>query len=442
MSEPELEDPRLAKRRRPFERQAESLILDHVPTPKQTPLPTPSGPDFRSGASNEPSPGPLDSDSQRGGPGSPVPSQNNLEKENDDDGTHDRGIVEEPFHSPRQSISPLEEIEGDQYIDLDSDRRAEKSSTSDGEIGKSHEDELSQADDASYKASVTISRRRKPSNRPVSKKGRNPSQISLRPRDPSSMPTTTSRQVSSSQSRHLSTSRTERVTWSRSPQKSYPGTKAGDEPNINDGPSENMAYQIADLSLYPVPQGSSVVTAIIRYSESKLPSNLMASYPSILGERGQVMRMTQVSLDSWLLLGYRYGDVACTRGSSTLRHADRMSSFRSDAASHDSDYPEDDGDEDDENGDEGTGEYRPHAVSSGQRLGRGDIRFRKRTRVPWLESDDLRLLAYKKDMDMEWKDIFEHFPDRTPGAVRTRWHMLRRNDPRTPKDDMSTEPAV
>ncbi|KAF2183887.1 hypothetical protein K469DRAFT_689636 [Zopfia rhizophila CBS 207.26] len=28
-------------------------------------------------------------------------------------------------------------------------------------------------------------------------------------------------------------------------------------------------------------------------------------------------------------------------------------------------------------------------------------------------------------MDMEWKEIFELFPDRTSGAVRTRWHMLQ-----------------
>ncbi|KAF2245133.1 hypothetical protein BU26DRAFT_578830 [Trematosphaeria pertusa] len=57
------------------------------------------------------------------------------------------------------------------------------------------------------------------------------------------------------------------------------------------------------------------------------------------------------------------------------------------------------------------------------------MRFPKRTRVPWLESDDLRLHAYKTTMDMKWKDIFECFPDRTPAAVRTRWHMLRGKHP-------------
>jgi hypothetical protein len=162
-----------------------------------------------------------------------------------------------------------------------------------------------------------------------------------------------------------------------------------------------MAYQIADISLYPVPQGSSVVTEIIRDSESKLPPNSMSLYPSILGERGQVIRMNRVSLDSWLLLGYRYGDVAYTRGSSTLRNADRMSSFRRDAASYDSNYPEDDGDEDDENGEEGTGEYRPHATSSNPGFRRDDKRFRQRTHKPWKESDEQRLLSYKDKMAMD-----------------------------------------
>lgn len=55
----------------------------------------------------------------------------------------------------------------------------------------------------------------------------------------------------------------------------------------------------------------------------------------------------------------------------------------------------------------------------------GDVRFRQRTRVPWLGLDDLRLL-YRNDIDMEWKDIFELFPDRTQAALRARLHMLQR----------------
>lgn len=74
-----------------------------MPTPKPTPLPTPSSPDSRSRTSN---------DGQGGGAGSPVLSPNNLDEENDDDGAHAYGVVEELPPSLRQSISSFEGIEG------------------------------------------------------------------------------------------------------------------------------------------------------------------------------------------------------------------------------------------------------------------------------------------------------------------------------------------
>ena len=65
------------------------------------------------------------------------------------------------------------------------------------------------------------------------------------------------------------------------------------------------------------------------------------------------------------------------------------------------------GEEDeDEDADEDTTEYKPHAMAQDPRFNKGDMRFRKRKRVPWLE-------------------IFKRFPDRTSGAVRTRYHMLQ-----------------
>ncbi|KAH8710111.1 hypothetical protein GQ44DRAFT_776770 [Phaeosphaeriaceae sp. PMI808] len=124
----------------PSERQVESVILDHVPTPKSTPLPTPSGPDSRSRASSEPSPGPLDNNSKGGGAGSPLPPPNNLNEENGDDGAHARGTVEELLHSLRQSISPFKGVEG-----------------GDDEAGESHEDELDQVDEVSGRPSVKTS---------------------------------------------------------------------------------------------------------------------------------------------------------------------------------------------------------------------------------------------------------------------------------------------
>ncbi|KAH8708423.1 hypothetical protein GQ44DRAFT_731613 [Phaeosphaeriaceae sp. PMI808] len=401
--EPELEDPRLPKRRRPSERQAESLILDHVPTPKPTPLPTPSGPDSRSRASSEPSPGPLDSGSNGGGTGSPDPPPNNIGKEN---GAHTRGRVEELLHSPRLSISPLEETEGDQYIDADSNRREINRK---GSGGEPQDDEANQADEVSGRPLAKSSQRRKRAVPPVRERCRGPSRTAPRRRDCGTMPTRASRQVTSPQSRLLSTPRMDIATRSCSPQTFSPGTKAGDGSNINYGPSANMAYQITDLTLCPVPKGSSIVTAIVHCNELISSPNPTALDHKLFGEDGKVIRMTQLSPDSWMLLGYRYdygASGACNREGPTLRNADWTSSPLSDA-SDDTNHLDDDGDEEYENGEE------------------GDMRSRQRTRVPWLKSDDLRLLAYRDNMDMEWKDIFKRFPDRTPGAVRTRWHMLR-----------------
>ena len=188
-----------------------------------------------------------------------------------------------------------------------------------------------------------------------------------------------------------------------------------------------MSYQITDLTLCPVPKGSSIVTAIVRYRDSKLSLDPVALDHNFFGGEGKLIRMTQLSPDSWMLLGYRYDDGAsspCTRGS---LNADWMSSLPSDAASHETDHLDDDWDEEDENGEEDAGEYKPLLPSSNQGFNRDDMRFHQRTHKPWLKSDEQRLLLYKERMDMEWKDIFERFPDRTPGAIRTRWHMLRGN---------------
>jgi hypothetical protein len=42
----------------------------------------------------------------------------------------------------------------------------------------------------------------------------------------------------------------------------------------------------------------------------------------------------------------------------------------------------------------------------------------------WLPLDEQRLLAYKKE-GKSWSWIFRKFPGRTPGAVRTRCHMVQ-----------------
>jgi hypothetical protein len=204
--------------------------------------------------------------------------------------------------------------------------------------------------------------------------------------------------------------------------------KAVDEPN--DGLSTNTAYQITDVALYPMPKASLIITATVSCKRLKLPLDPIALATSILGERGQVIRITQVSQDSWLLLGYQSDDSASdshTRQSWTVLSADRKSNPHSNAANHDADHADNDMSEEDEDEDrdEDTTEYGPHAMDPDPRFNRGEMRFRPRTRVPWLESDDLRLLTYRNNMAMDWKKIFKLSPDRTPGAIRTRCNMLQ-----------------
>lgn len=108
-----------------------------------------------------------------------------------------------------------------------------------------------------------------------------------------------------------------------------------------------------------------------------------------------------------MLLEYRCDNdalVLCNRRSLDV---ERISNSNNDAAGHGTDHSDDDLDEED-----GHGEQDIHRHSS-------------RTHIAWLLSDEARLLSYKDKQGMEWKEIFKRFPDRTTGAVRTRYHKLR-----------------
>lgn len=190
-----------------------------------------------------------------------------------------------------------------------------------------------------------------------------------------------------------------------------------------------MAYRITDLAHYHVLKGSSIVTAIVRRSESNFSLNPIALNRKLLGGDGKVVRMTQLSPDSWILLGYPYDHGvpgAYTRESPMLL-ADWASSPLSAAVDHGTNYLDDDGGEEYESGEDDPGEYRAHA-GSGQRLSKGDTRFRQRTRVPWLESDGERLLSYKDKMGMDWDEVVSRFPGRSAGAVKLRYYTLRKKE--------------
>jgi hypothetical protein len=389
--EPDLEDPSPTKRRRPVERLAEHLKRNPVPTPKLTPLLTPSGGVSHSRASTERSLQSIDS--------------SELHTADDgDDGAHNPRASEVLLPS-RRAVSPSKGIAGEQNFGPDLERREENREGSGGEFGGSH-DELNQDDVLFPRSSAKPSQRRERSNRPLEKKWHGSSRTTLRRRCSSTMPTRASQQVTSSQSQPLYRPPMDNQPPSYSPRAPSLGKKAEDEADIKHRPSVDMSYQITDLTLCTVPKGSSIVSAVVHYRDSKWPLDLAALGPKFLGEDGKVIRMIQLSPDSWMLLGYRCDNdalVLCNRGSLDV---ERISNSNNDAAGHGTDHSDDDWDEED-----GHGEQDIHRHSS-------------RTHIAWPPSDEARLLSYKDKQGMEWKEIFKRFPDRTAGAVRTRYHKL------------------
>jgi hypothetical protein len=89
-----------------------------------------------------------------------------------------------------------------------------------------------------------------------------------------------------------------------------PGTTADHGTNINYGCDLSMSCQITDLTLCTIPSDSSVVTAMLRSLKSDSYLDVVALGRKALGEQGKVIRMTQTSPDSWVLLGYRCDDSA------------------------------------------------------------------------------------------------------------------------------------
>ncbi|KAF2820790.1 hypothetical protein CC86DRAFT_427623 [Ophiobolus disseminans] len=402
----DLEDTRSTKRHKPVERWAESLTRIQVPTPRSPPLPVPSGGDSYSKASTEPSPGNLDHDSKRDGAGTPHSSASDLCVGNESSGSvHSLSMGKALLRSSRESIFRSEGIAGEQNFGSDSERRRENKEGSGGEFRGSH-DELNQEDVLFPRSSAKLSQRRKRSNRLLEGKKHSLSRTTLRPRSSSTMPRA-SRQITPSQAQQLYWPVIDEEFQSCSPQTSSRGTKTGNELNINHKHSVDMAYQITDLTLCAVPNGSSIVTAVIRYRHSKWPLDPAVLGPKFLGRNSKVIRMTQLSPDSWMLLGYRCDNdavVPCNRGSLDV---ERISNSNNDAAGHGTDHSDDDWDAEDEHGEQ-------------------DIyRHSSRTHIAWPLSDEARLLSYKDNQGMEWKEIFKRFSDRTTGAVRTRYHKLR-----------------
>jgi hypothetical protein len=192
------------------------------------------------------------------------------------------------------------------------------------------------------------------------------------------------------------------------PGSNSPGATAEDVINVDYRSGFSMSCQITDLTLCAIPNDSSVVSVILRHCDPSGLLDLVSLGHKVLGEQGKVIRMTQLSPDSWVLLGYRCNGSAadlCDRGG---LKANWMSSAHDDVASHGTDRSNDGYDEEDENGEEDT---RGHS---------------QRTHKRWLESEEVLLLSLKDKQGMEWEEICKRFPSRSPGAVKLRYYILKK----------------
>ncbi len=404
----ELEDAYLAKRQRLAEGQAQSPTLEPASTPKPTSLLNLSGQASLPRASDGPIPRPRAAGWKDDGAVSLALPPSDLHDEEDDNDAHVQGTVEELLQSSRR-ISPFEGMEGERDVVRDAERREMNRRGSGGKVGESSEDELSHTNEEFDIPPATP--RRLMGRGWTRKRKHGLSNTALRPLDCNTVPTRAQQQVRPSQPRQKSMPerpRTGKAPQCCSPRSSSPGTTAGDGTNINYESSLGMSCQITDLTLCTVPNGSSIVTAIVRHRDSKWSLDPVALGHKFFGEQGKVIRMTQLSPGSWMLLGYRCNDGTldlCNRGG---LNAEWMSSSHSDATSHGTDHADDDWDEEGENREEVTKEcsHRTHKL--------------------WRESDEMRLLSLKDKQGMEWEEICKRFPGRSPGAVKLRYYTLRK----------------
>ncbi|KAF1362638.1 hypothetical protein EJ07DRAFT_152896 [Lizonia empirigonia] len=377
--ETEPEDAHSAKRQRLAERQPQSPILESVSTLKSTSLLNLSGQASRS------IPSPQAAAHKDDGATHLVLPPSDLRDKEDDQGADVRGKVDELLQS-RRSIFSFEGMEGEQDVILDADWRVMNRRGSGSKVGENFEEEPSH-NEACNTPPSTLERRKRKAWAPET--GRELSNTVLSPLDCSTVPTRARQQVRPRQPRQkqmLGRPRIDRGLRSCSPQSSSPDTTARDGTNINYRPSLNMSGEITDLTLCTIPNGSSIVAATVRYRDSNLSLDPVALGHKFFGKQGKVIRMTQLSPDSWMLLGYWFNDSVlsfCNRGGS---NAEWMSSSHSDAASHGTDHSEDDWDEEGKNGDRGTEVYS------------------QRTHKQWLESDEELLLSLKDKQGMEWKE--------------------------------------
>jgi hypothetical protein len=395
----ELEDPYLAKRQRPSALQAKSFIADHMNTPKPMPLRNPSS-DSLPRASNEPSPGPLDSDNDY--------TRSLMQNDLLDSDSSDNG-----GYTIDKELSESERGRG-------------------SEIGDSDEEELNwRAGKA--QAPTTTFQHHNVGNRPLQDGQRSPRQHTKQQSQNSKPTGRTLRRPKSFKA--IATQSTSLRTSSEGTRAAVHGRRSS-----SDIPSNHVGYEATDITFSQLPKNATtLMTAIVRCHEttsgmSGLALKSLTVVHNMLGDTGQLIRIMQLTSDSWLVVGCQYSDALSgpgpTQGSNDCAPwTDTYNLHRNSTNYNDSrpDKNENNRDDDFENcGSSRRDSNAGNMDNNGAENPYGEPRHtRVRTRAPWSKSDEQRLLAYKCKMSMEWEEIFPQFPNRTPGAVRARWHALQ-----------------
>ena len=411
VSHPEPENLHSVKRRRMAERQARSFVIESTYTPKPAPLLDSSHQTSRLGTGNGPILSPPGADHREHGTISLALSSTNHYDVEDGDGAYVQGAVEEQSQA-RRSITPSQEIQFEQDVRGESNRRVISRQGSGSEVGEILEDEHSYNDASIIRPSRSQQRGdtiwtpamvRKPSNTPH------------KPLNHNTIPARASQRAKLSQPQRKPVPG-RRDTNERprtcSLDSDTPGTTAGHGTDIDYGCNLGMSCQITDLTLCTIPHGCSVVTAMLRPHKSDSYLDVVALGSKVLGEQGKVIRMTQISPDSWVLLGYQCNSSAlglCNRRSPNVEW---IKSFHNDAATYEMDHSDNDDDHD-------CDEENEHEEDFTER-------YSQRIRKLWLESEELLLLSLKDKQGMDWEEVCERFPGRSLGAIKLRYYTLRK----------------
>ncbi|CAN9244484.1 unnamed protein product [Alternaria alternata] len=412
VSHPEPENLHSAKRRRMAERQAQSSITGSTYTPKPPPLLDPSHQASCFSTSDGPIVSSPGADDRKHGTISLALSSTNHHDVEDGDGAYVQGAVEEQSQT-KSSITPFQEILFEQDVRGESNRRVISRQGTGSEVGETFEDEHSYDESSIIRPSRSQRPRRTIWTPAMARK---PSNTSPRPLDYDTVPVRVSQRVKLSQPQRKpvpgrrNTDERPRTCFLES---DTPGITADHGTDIHYGCDLGMSGQITDLTLCTIPNGSSVVTAMLRPHKSDSYLDVVALGRKVLGEQGNVIRMTQMSSDSWVLLGYRCNDSSLDPCNRRSPNAEWINGLHNDAATYKMDHS--DNDDNDHDCDE-ENEHEEQFTD----------RYSQRVRKLWLESEELLLLSLKDEQGMDWEEVCERFPGRSLGAIKLRYYTLRK----------------